>query len=329
MRFLRPDLAAWALLVPVVFGGWLVRYRFRRQFRRRAAIASRFDGLSRRTTLGRDVAMLAAAVLAAAAIVFALARPQARLTRRLPEYQQQDLIVLFDRSASMSARDILPSRSARATLEMRNFVRAKPDGIDRIALIGFADSPVVLSYLTDDVDSVLFYFDWIDSDPTALFGTDIGAALERAFEVARQDRRPTRKLFLIVSDGDDNGTRLAPALAAARQAGYRVHCIGVGSDAAVAIPLRAADGSRSLLRDDAGQPVRTRFSERTLREIAAATGGRYERSATGDELRRAIARLAGGEPRVAGWRTTTEYRDLYLVGVAVAALAAAGAWILS
>ncbi len=328
MRFLRPDLAPWGIMVPALVACWVVHRRFRSAFRRRAAIAPRFAGLSRRSTPARDRALLAAGVLTAAALVFALVRPQARLTRRIADYEQQDLVIMLDRSASMQAHDIQPSRFARATLEIRNFIRRKPAGIDRIALVGFADGAVILSYLTRDVDSVLFYFDWIDSDPTAFFGTNIGAALRSAMDVAKKDDRPTRKQFLVVSDGEDYGTDLPRSLAMARAAGYRVNCIGVGADEAVPIPLRTPDGRETVLKDDDGRPVRTRFSERSLRDIAAATGGRYVRSATGEELQQALAGIADGERRLVGWTTSPEYQDLYPAGLAVAALAGAAVWLL-
>jgi Ca-activated chloride channel family protein len=328
MRLLRPDLAPWGLVVPLIVALWALHLRLRQTFERRAAIAPRFAALSRRSSSARDLVLLAAALLSSGATVFALVRPQAMLTRSTPEYERQDLVIMLDRSASMKAHDIAPSRFSRATLEIRNVVRRKPDGIDRIGLVGFADAAVILSYLTHDADSVLFYFDWIDRDPTPLFGTNIGAALKSAMEVARKDDRPSRKLFLVVSDGEDYGTELTRALELARDRGYRVNCIGIGSDAAVPIPLRTPDGRETVLLDDAGRPVTTRFSERTLRHIATETGGRYVRSATGDELERAIADIVAGERRVVGWRTTTEYQDLYPAGLAMAALAGAGVWLL-
>ena len=328
MTFLRPDLAPWALLVPLIVACWTIHRLFRRGFRRRLAIADRFAALSRRSTLARDAAVLAAGVIAAAALAVALLRPQAAWTRRVAEYERRDLVIMLDRSASMNARDIEPSRFARATREIRSMIRQKPDAIDRIALVGFADAAVVLSYLTEDTDSLLFYFDWIDRDPTPLFGTNIGAALTSAMDVARKDDRPTRKIFLVVSDGEDFGSELAPALIAARRAGYQVNCIGIGSARAVPIPVRGADGREALLRDDTGEPVTTRFTEGTLRQIAAATGGEYVRSTTGDELRRAIAGIVGGERRFVGWRTSTERRDLYPALLAVAAMAGAALWVL-
>jgi Ca-activated chloride channel family protein len=323
MRFLRPDLLRWSLVIPVLVASCALHWRLTRAFRRRAAIDRRFAPLSRRTTARRDAAVFGAGVLAAAAVVFALMRPQVLLAHRVPDYERQDLIILLDRSVSMHARDIRPSRFSRATLELRNLLRQKPEGIDRIGLVGFADSSLVLSYLTGDVEGVLFYLDWLDGESTALFGTNIGAALKSAMDVAKKDDRPTRKRFLLVSDGEDYGTELEAALDALRADRYRVDCIGIGTDEAVPIPLTASDDEDSYLRDDAGRRVTTTFEEATLTHVAAATGGRYVRSTTGTELSRAIAEIVKGDRRVLGWRSVTEYRDLYPVGLAVAAVAAA------
>lgn len=328
MRLLRPDLAEWALVLPLLVATWALYRHFRASFRRRAAIAPRFAGLSRQSGTGREVAVLGLALLMAAALVTALVRPQVLLTRRVPEYERQDLVVMLDRSASMKAHDIKPSRFARATLELRNFVRRKPEGIDRVALVGFAESSVILSYLTDDMDSLMFYFDWLDQDPTPLLGTNIGAALNSAMEIVKKDDRKTRKLFLVLSDGEDYGGELRQALGAVRAADFRVNTIGIGSDSAVPIPIRDAEGREAPLKDDEGRPVLTTFSEATLRGIAAETGGHYLRSTTGEELNRAIAEVADRERRIVGWRTSTEYRDVYRLGLAVAAMAGSALWLL-
>ena len=338
MRFLRPDLLRWWLVIPVLIASCGLHWRLTRAFRRRAAIDARFALLSRRTTWRRDAAVVAGSVLAAAAIVFALMRPQVLLAHRVPDYERQDLIIMLDRSVSMHARDIQPSRFSRATLELRNFLRQKPEGIDRIGLVGFADGALVLSYLTGDVESVLFYLDWLEGESSVLFGTNIGASLKSAMEVAKKDARPTRKRFLLVSDGEDYGTELTTALDTFRAEGYRVDCIGIGSDQAVPIPLNVSGddpstgsgsprpesrGEDAYLKDDAGRRVTTKFEEATLVRVAAATGGRYVRSTTGTELSRAIAEVVKGDRRILGWRSATEYRDLYPVGLALAAVAAA------
>ena len=323
MRFLRPDLLRWWLLVPVLVAVWGLHWRVTRAFRRRARSDARFAPLSRRSTWRRDAAVLVASLVAASAIVFALMRPQVLRAERVPEYEREDLIIMLDRSVSMRARDILPSRFVRATQELRTLLRRKPEGIDRIGLVGFADSSLVLSYLTTDVDSVMFYLDRIDDDAAVLFGTNIGAALKSAMDVAKKDDRRTRKRFLLLSDGEDYGTELNAALDRLRAGGYRVDCIGIGSDRAVPIPLTGSEGEDSFLRDDSGRRVTTTYQEATLVRVAATTGGRYVRSTTGTELERAMSTLVGGDRRIVGWRSSTEYRDLYPLGLVIAAAAAA------
>jgi len=315
-------------VLPVFAACWALRAGYLRRLRRASPVPAHLAPLSRRTSFTREVLGLAVSVGAAAALVFALLRPQALLLQRTPEFERQDLIVMLDRSASMRAHDIEPSRFSRATLELRNFLQHKPDAIDRVGLVGFADSSLILSYLTRDTDNISFYLDWIDRDPETLLGTDIGAALKSALEVAKKDNRPTRKIFLLVSDGEDFGSELRAQLAIFRSEGLRVHCIGIGSDREVAVPVLQPDGQEQPLRDEGGRVVRTKFTEATLRDIARATNGRYLRSTSGSELARGIDEIVSGERKVLGWRTSTDYRDLYPAGLAAAGAAGAALWLL-
>ncbi len=328
MRFLRLDLVHWWEVVPVIVTCWGLHFHYTRALRRQAAISPRFAPLSRRTAAARQLLALVVSVVTAGALVFALVRPQARLAQRTPDYERQDLVLILDRSASMRAHDVQPSRFSRAVLEIRNFLRNKPEAIDRVGLVGFADASIILSYLTADTDSIEFYLDWIDHDGETLLGTDIGAALESARDIARKDTRPTRKIFLLVSDGEDYGPELNRELTEFRTGGYRIHCIGIGSDREVPVPMLEANGRETPLRDEGGQVVKTKYSESTLRAIAAATGGRYIRSTSGVELARGLDQIVRGERKILGWKTTTEYRDLYPAGLVAAAAAGAALWLL-
>jgi Ca-activated chloride channel family protein len=316
----------WLLILPVLVACWMIQDRYRRRVRHASPIAQRFLALSRRTSTRTGAAVLITAVLCAGAMVFALARPQAIVTARDAQYERQDLIIVLDRSVSMRARDIEPSRLVRATSEIREFLESSPDAIGRVALVGFANSALVLSYPTEDLGSLFFYLDWIEEDTTPLFGTNMGGALIQALTVIEEDERETQKLLLLISDGEDFGAELIVALDRLRAAGLEVHCIGVGSDAPVPIPLD--EGEESFVLDEAGSPVLTRFSEATLRRIAETTGGRYVRSSTGSELAEAIGAIVQGERRLVGWRTETEYRELYVFGLAVALVAGAVLWLI-
>lgn len=321
MRFLHPDLARWLIILPVAFCFWFLHVRAKRRFRRRASIGSRLRALSRLSTWALDLTALGAGTLAMGAIVLALMRPQVLIEAREPEFERHDLILILDRSVSMQAEDVRPSRFARATQEIKAFLVAKPEGIDRVGLVGFSGTSLVLSHLTRDVESLFFYLDWIREDPEPQFGTDIGAALASARELARKDDRPSRKIFLVLSDGDDQGQRLAATLASLRDEGTRVYCIGIGSEQEVPIPVSGAGGVTTLLEDEQDRLLTTRFDETTLQGIASLTGGRYFRSTTGTELATAMRDVARHERKLLGWKTSVAYRDVYhlaLVGAAVA-----------
>ncbi len=327
MRFLRPELAPWWQMVPVLLAACTIRYLYLRHQRRLTPVSERFRPLSRRSGWAREAAIAGLTCVAGGALVLALVRPQAQLTTRIPQFEREDLVVMLDRSASMRAHDVAPSRFSRATEEIRTFLKNKPENIDRVALVGFAGSSLVLSYLTRDLDTVAFYLDWIEQDPQTFLGTNIGAALKNALEVARKDDRKARKIFVLLSDGEDYGGELGRQLAAYRQEGHHINSIGIGSDQEVPVPEMQPDGREIPLRDEGGRIVRTRFEESTLREVAANTGGRYLRSRTGGDLMRALQEIEQGERRLVGWRTTTEYRDLYPAALALALAAIAGLWL--
>jgi len=326
VRLLRPEMAAWLLAIPVASACWVLHYQYKWRQRRRvgAGASAGLRGLSRRTTAGRDVAVLGLSLLAVGLLAGALMRPQVRWERRTATFERRDLVLILDRSISMRARDIPPSRFGRAVEEIQTFLRRKPEVVDRVALVGFAAASVVLSYPTDDLSSLLFYLDWVRDDPTPLFGTDIGAALTSALAVVRRDPQRVPPIFVVISDGEDQGEQLVRAVAAVTRAGIRVYCIGVGSDTRVPMPVSTGDGREEFLRDDSGQVVTTRFDEGTLKRIAASTGGRYFRSVTGGELLSALDSIAVEERRQVGSTTSVEYRELYLALLAAAAVVSVG-----
>lgn len=321
MRFLQPEMARWLLAIPIVCCFWFITYRYRRHIRRPFAIQRRFKDLSRISNWKRDTALLGLSFLALVSLVLAMMRPQIYLNRQTPIFERQDLILVLDRSASMRARDIRPSRFGRAVMEIKNFLKQKPEAIDRVGLVGFSGTSVVLSFLTRDVSNLFFYLDWIEEDPDTLFGTDIGAALNSALEVARKDNSTSKKIFMVLSDGEDHGAQLSKTIASLSQEGARVHCIGIGSEEDVYIPVSGSGGEESFLQDESGKMLSTRFDESTLRGIANVTGGRYFRSLTGNELAAAMNEVVKHEQKILGWKTTGEYRDVYWLGLLSAGIA--------
>src|SRR6185436_11284915 len=92
LRFLEPGMARWLLLLPVVFACWWLHVRAKRRFREQARISPVLQALSRLRSARRDRAALVASLVALAALVLALTRPQLYVQLRVPEYERRDLV---------------------------------------------------------------------------------------------------------------------------------------------------------------------------------------------------------------------------------------------
>ena len=69
-------------------------------------------------------------VAATGMLVIAIMRPQLLLETQVPEYERYDMVLILDRSVSMYAQDIRPSRFSRAVAEIKTFLTQKPDTIE-------------------------------------------------------------------------------------------------------------------------------------------------------------------------------------------------------
>ena len=323
MRFLHPEYATWLLALPAAVAWWTFRRYARLGFLRDAALGARARASSRLSTIRIDLVALALAFLTFTALVFAAMRPQMLNQWRLPDMERRDLVLVLDRSVSMRATDVRPTRFARAVAEIKAFLEEKPEDIDRVALVGFSNAAVAMSHFTRSIDSLFFYLDWLAEDTRPNFGTDIGSALLTAFDVIERDEEPTGKVVLVISDGEDEGEVLESAVSTLRTAGVTIYTIGVGGSRPIDVPVPADDGN-----GNAGWSLNVTFNEATLRTVAAAGGGQYYRSQTGRELLDAMRDLAARERRQLGWVTHTEYHDLHPYALGVAALSTAALLIL-
>jgi Ca-activated chloride channel family protein len=332
MTFLHPDRLWWLAALPGVFLLWRIAAARVRRGRARFADFRKVERISRVTTTGQDAVRAALLLGVFASLILAVAQPRVETTALRPIYRRQDVIFLLDASPSMRARDVNPSRLERAKEEIRHFVADRGALVDRIGLITFAGSAVITSYLTAELDDVAFYLDFMEVVPSVQYGTNFGAALaaaltlvgkelEAAEKAGREDRN--QKVFILLSDGEDFGPELEQAIAQTQEAGIRVYAIGIGSNRESPIPIKVGD-TETLLRDEAGRVVSSRFDETSMRRIALMTGGGYYRSFTGGELAEVVTEFLEGGREVVGQEAVDEPLDLYpkllLAGAALLAL---------
>jgi Ca-activated chloride channel homolog len=201
----------------------------------------------------------------------ALARPQWGEQQDAWRLLGQDMVFLLDCSRSMLARDVSPSRLQRAKLSILDYVQHHGKG--RVGLVAFAGQAFLQCPLTFDYGAFEENLAAADEKTIPVPGTDIGRALEEGFHA--MDKSERQKLLVLITDGEDlekGGLKAAQQLA---KQGVVVFTLGVGTPSGAEIQLIDERGQASLVRDNKGQPVRSRLDEVTLRGIATATRGAY------------------------------------------------------
>ncbi len=237
-------------------------------------------------------------VLAMLLAFVALARPQFGSGTRLIPATNLDVVVVLDYSKSMYARDIAPSRIARAKAEVARLIQDLPGA--RFGAVAFAGEPMRFP-LTSDGAAIAQYFRQLDPNDMPVGGTATARALEFAREVFARDPKSKDhvRVIVLVTDGEDlEGDPVAVAQSCAEE-GTRIDVVQIGGRAPESIPEVGADGKvTGMRRDDDGKLMTTQLSaegEAQLARVAQATGGtivRSEHGATGiDQIAKSLQRM--------------------------------------
>jgi Ca-activated chloride channel family protein len=245
----------------------------------RIAALVTFDASSRRTVKGVLL------VLAVALAFVALARPQYSRGQKLVPATNLDVVVILDFSKSMYARDVVPSRIARAKAEVARMVRELSGA--RFGAVAFAGEPLGFP-LTSDGAAIAQFLRQIEPNDMPVGGTAIGRALERAREIMLRDPKAKdhRKVFLLITDGEDLEGNPAEVARTAAADGISVHVVQIGGRTPERIPDVGPDGRVVSWRvDETGKPLTTQLTpegEAQLADIARSSGGKLVRSERGN-----------------------------------------------
>ena len=265
-----------------------------------------------------------ALVLATALAFVALARPQYGRGTRLVPATNLDVVIVLDFSKSMYARDVVPSRTARAKAEVARLIRDLAGA--RFGAVAFAGEPIGFP-LTSDGAAIAQFLRQFEPNDMPVGGTAIARALERARELFARDPKSKdhKKVILLVTDGEDlEGDPVEVARAAAAEA-TRIDVVQIGGRTPEPVPDVGPDGRVvGIRRDEEGRPLTTALSaegEAQLAEIAKPGGGqivRAERGSTGiDTIARDLRRMQTEE---LAERVETVYADVYAYPLALALL---------
>jgi len=316
MRWENPHLF-WALwLLPLV--GLLLVYaqRQRQRAARRFADARMLPRLMPATSASRIGTKSALLLLGLGLLVTAAARP------RFGEYYEEvanrgvDLFVLLDVSKSMLAEDVAPNRLERAKSDVRDLLTRLAG--DRVGLITFAGSPRMQVPLTLDHDYFVDILREVDTSSAPRGGSLIGDAIRKGMESLRT--RPDRdQVFVLITDGEDQGSYPKEAAQAASEQGIKIFTVGLGDNSdGSRIPIEE-QGNRRYAKEKDGQERWSKLNESLLEEIALTTDGAYIPARTtaydlGDVYDDHLVGLARGEIDSA---TRKRYREQFQVFAAL------------
>jgi Ca-activated chloride channel family protein len=313
-HFEQPGALALAALAGVVlFVGLCWAERRRRRglagFAAAHLLARLTAGYSAARRRSKDVALAVAFAL----LLACFAGPRWGVEVTAQKGATEDVVFALDVSKSMLVSDMSPTRLARAKASIANFVRRK--GTGNVGLVAFAGQAFLQCPLTRDYDAFFRTLEETDSGTIQVTGTDLGRALEEA-ELAFYSNR-NRKLLIILTDGEDleaGGVEMARSL---KRKGLVVHAVGVGTPSGGPIRVISSVGSLETMKDAQGEEVLSRLDEKTLGEIAEATGGRFLRLGQAGEGMEALrlAIQAGTDERGAGRRGIP--REEWFIGAAL------------
>ena len=215
-------------------------------------------------------------VLAALCLCVAMARPVQRDVLPMRE-EGVDIVLVVDTSSSMKIPDMTDDESFRrmdaARHRAEEFARSRTT--DRVALVAFARYAELRCPLTLDEEALGAFLRVLDIVPegSELDRTAIGIGLAKAVQVLQKSTAKS-KVVVMLTDGDNNIDDILPADAAklAKDAGVRVHTIGLGNGAPTFFGLQPLD-----------------FGD--LKKIAETTGGEFFQPKSDDDLARVYARI--------------------------------------
>lgn len=227
--------------------------------------------------------------LAYVAIVFmvlALARPQFGASEQQVKSQGVEIILAVDVSESMMSEDVRPSRLEQVKAELNRLVNQMPG--NRMGVLAFAGSAVLLSPLTNDPGAVKMYIDSLQTNSVSSQGTSFQEALsaaDAAFKrggVSQDEVSKVTRVVVIASDGEDHEQGALDQAKKMTEEGIRIFTLAYGTEKGGAIPVRDGMGFlKGYKKDRQGQTVITAVKGDALRALAEEGRGSFYYAAFG------------------------------------------------
>ncbi|UYQ93075.1 VWA domain-containing protein [Chitinophaga horti] len=269
IQFAQPEFFWLLLLIPVMIW-WFLSRRRTHQAAMNVSSLQGLKGLPVSWKVRLRPLLFVLRMIAFAALVTALARPQTSNTSENINSEGIDIVMSIDISGSMLAEDLKPNRMEAAKKVAQNFIDSRIS--DRIGLVIFSGESFTQCPITTDHAVLKTQLSQIRSGMLA-DGTAIGMGLATAVDRLRSSKAKS-KIIILLTDGVNNIGAVDPltALEIAKAFKVRVYTIGVGTYGKAPSPATMPDGSLVMQMQD------VQIDEPLMKQIAKETGGQYFRA---------------------------------------------------
>jgi Ca-activated chloride channel family protein len=222
-------------------------------------------------------------------VLTALARPRVAATEADVFAEGMDIVLTLDVSTSMRAVDFAPpsspydkqSRIKGAKEVIADFIKQRKE--DRLGLVVFAGKAFMQCPLTLDYSVVQNSLRSVTTADKAKVkdGTAIGDAIMNSINRLR-DSEAKSKVIILLTDGDDNASEVAPLQAAAGAAGenIKIFPILVGKGGMVLYPA-----GKNVFGQVQYRKGEVRTNPELLQDIAKTADGKFYRAVDQEALR--------------------------------------------
>lgn len=319
--------AAFQLLTLAVLLAALALWQLQRSKRVLGKIfgSDRLSFLAQSISWNRRKVKIVLQTLTLAIMVFCLARPQSGETTQKTKSEGVELMMVIDVSNSMLAEDVKPSRLGLVKNEMNRLLDSL--GGDRVGLVAFAGSAILLSPLTPDKSALRMYIDGLSPRSVSTQGTEFRKALSEAESALKRggldkEESSVTKVILLISDGENHDQKVLEMASRIGTDGIRIYTMAVGSDKGAPIPMHDGHGeSIGFKRTKDGQVIMTSSSPESMRKIAESGRGVFHQLEFGGEAVNAfIKELNQLQKALYEVNEVTNYREDYQLFLFIAVM---------
>ena len=287
MTFVWPEMLWLMAVMPLLLAAYLWVLRRKKKLAvRYASLSMVREAMGAGSRIKRHLPPLLF-FLALAAMILAVARPQATIT--LPT-QHETVILAMDISGSMRATDVEPNRLVAAQNAAKQFVSEQPENV-RVGVVAFAGTATVAQAPTRNREDVIAAIDRFQLQRATAIGSAIIVSLATIFPEAGIDvgtltygpdsSKKSEKMsgasthkpvppgsyasavIILLTDGQrTTGPDSIQAAKMAAERGVRIYTVGVGTPEGKVIGFE-------------GWSMRVRLDEETLKAVADITRGEY------------------------------------------------------